>query len=68
MADSMELTMFERLLLLPLFHGLNFRDISEIMSHVKLHFINYQAGDEIVMQGDSCRKIIYVINGKIATE
>lgn len=68
MADSMELTMFERLLLLPLFHGLNFRDMSEIMSHVKLDFINYQAGDEIVMQGDSCRKIIYVINGKIATE
>jgi len=68
MGDKMELTMFERLMLLPLFHGLNFREMSEIMSHVKLDFINYQAGDEIVYQDDTCRQMIYVINGKVGTE
>ena len=64
----MELTMFERLLQLPLFQGLTPSEISDVMSHVRLNFVNYHAGDEIVMQGDNCHNLIYIINGQISSE
>ena len=60
--------MFERLLQLPLFQGLTVQDISEVMSHVRLNFANYQAGDELVMQGETCRQLIYIINGSMMAE
>ena len=49
----MELTMFERLLQLPLFQGLTTREISDVMAHVRLNFVNYQPGDELIAQGDN---------------
>ncbi len=64
----MELTMFERLLQLPLFQGMSTQDVSDVMSHVRLDFVNYHRGDEIVMQGESCKKLIYIINGEVMAE
>lgn len=64
----MELTMFERLLQLPLFQGLTTKEISEVMAHVRLDFVNYHAGDEIVIQGDACRSLIFVLNGEVEAE
>ncbi len=64
----MELTMFERLLQFPTFQGLTTMELSDVMSHVRLDFVNYHAGDEIVMQGDNCRNLIYLINGEVAAE
>lgn len=64
----MELTMFERLLQLPLFQGMTMQEVSDVMSHVRLDFINYHRGDEIVMQGESCRKLIYIISGEVMAE
>lgn len=62
----MELTMFERLLQLPMFQGLTTQELSEVMAHVRLNFVNYVEGDEIVMQGDSCRQLIHIIGGEVA--
>lgn len=64
----MELTMFERLLQLPLFQGLTTREISDVMAHVRLNFVNYQPGDELIAQGDACRKLIYILSGEVAAE
>lgn len=64
----MELTMFEKILQLPIFQGLTQKEIEDIMSRIRLDFVNYQAGDEIVMQDDPCRGLIYIINGEIASE
>lgn len=64
----MELTMFERLLQLPLFQGLTIRELSDVMAHVRLNFVNYHAGDEIVMQGEACRSLIYIISGDVCSE
>ena len=64
----MELTMFEKILQLPLFQGLTTNEISEVLSHIRLDFVNYQAGDEFVIQGDVCKGLIYIINGEIASE
>ncbi len=64
----MELTMFERLLQLPLFQGMSTQEVSDVMSHVRLDFVNYHQGDEIVMQGEGCRKLIYIISGAVMAE
>jgi signal-transduction protein with cAMP-binding, CBS, and nucleotidyltransferase domain len=64
----MELTMFERLLQLPLFQGLTTREISDVMAHVRLNFVNYHPGDELITQGDACRELIYILNGEVTAE
>ena len=66
--DMMEFTMFERLLQLPLFQGMTTQEVSDVISHVRLDFANYHRGDEIVMQGESCRKLIYIISGEVMAE
>lgn len=60
--------MFERLLQLPLFQGLSTHELSEVMAHVRLDFAQYHRGDEVVMQGEACRQLIYIISGDIAAE
>lgn len=64
----MELTMFERLLQLPLFQGLTTHELSDVMAHVRLDFINYHAGDEIVLQDEACKSLIYIISGDVCSE
>lgn len=64
----MELTMFERLLQLPLFQGLTIQELSDVLAHVRLNFVNYHAGDEIVAQDEPCRSLIYIINGDVCSE
>ena len=63
----MELTMFERLLQLPLFQGLTIQELSDVLAHVRLNFVNYHAGDEIVAQDEPCRSLIYIINGDVCS-
>ena len=60
--------MFERLLQRPLFQGMTTQEVSDVMSHVRLDFVNYHRGDEIVMQGESCKKLIYIISGEVMAE
>lgn len=64
----MELTMFERLLQLPLFQGLTQQEISDVLSHVRLDFANYHRGDEVVMQDEACRTLVYIISGEMTAE
>ncbi len=64
----MNLTMFERMLSLPLFQGLTTGDISEIVEWMKLDFHRLQSGDTIVSQGDECKTLVYVMNGTVCAE
>ena len=64
----MELTMFERLLQLPLFQGMTKKEIADVIEHVRLDFVKYEAGEEIVMQDDPCKSLIYIINGEMSTD
>lgn len=64
----MEQTMFERLLHLPLFQGLSIQELSDVMAHVRLDFVNYHQGDEIVVQGEPCKGLLYIIHGEISAE
>ncbi len=63
-----EFTMFERLLLLPLFQGLTVREISEIVEWMKLDFQQHNAGDILAVQNERCRMLVYVIGGTLMAE
>ncbi len=63
-----EFTMFERMLLLPLFQGLTVREISEIVEWMKLDFQRHPVGDIIAVQDERCRSLVYVIGGKVRAE
>lgn len=64
----MEVTMYDKLLLLPLFQGLGKEDFTAILEKVKLHFQKYGPGVCIAHQGDTCRNIIFVLKGEIHSE
>lgn len=59
--------MFERLLTLPLFQGMTLKELSDVLAFVRLDFVNYQKGDEIVCQGDPCKNLLCIINGDVKT-
>lgn len=61
------LTMFDRLLALPIFQGMTKQEIAEVLVHVRLDFVNYQAGDDIVSQEDPCKNLICIINGEASS-
>lgn len=61
----METTMYDNLLLLPLFQGLSKNDLTTIIEKVKLHFRAYQQGEVIVKQGESCRQLCFLLDGEV---
>lgn len=63
----METTMYDNLLLLPLFQGLSKNDMTTIIEKVKLNFQTFQEGDLVFKQGDSCHQLIFLLNGQLIT-
>ena len=64
----MNLTMFEKMQLLPLFQGLSFGELSEIVEWMKMDFCQFHPNEVIVSQGDRCRSLIFVISGVVCAE
>lgn len=60
--------MFEKIQQYPLFQGLSFRDISEIIEWMKLDFNQHSSGDTIVIQSEKCNSIIFILNGTVCAE
>lgn len=63
---AMETTMYDTLLQLPLFQGLCKEDFTSIIERVKLHFQTYKQRDTIVEQGETCSKLVFLLNGEVA--
>lgn len=61
----MEVTMYDRLLQLPLFQGICRNDFTKILEKVKLHFHKYPAGGKIVCQGEVCDRLVFILNGRV---
>lgn len=57
-------SMYEILMRLPLFSGVNRDKISEIVGTTKFHFLKYLPGETIVSVGDACTHIKFVISGR----
>lgn len=58
-------TMYETILSLPFFKGLNEDDISQFLEKIPAHFINFSDSDFIVEEGDRCEQLFFVISGKV---
>lgn len=61
----MEITMYDTLLQLPLFQGLCKDDFTNIIEKVRFHFHQLNAGETIVKQGDTCDRLIFLLDGEI---
>ena len=61
----MELPMYDTLLSLPLFQGMNHADFNSLLQKIRLDFVRYEAGDTIITSGDRCRSFAFLINGTI---
>ena len=60
----METTMYDNLLLLPLFQGLSKNDFTTILEKVRFHFLTYQEGEIFIRQGEDCQQLCFLLNGK----
>lgn len=64
----MEITMYDKLLQLPLFQGLCKTDFTNILEKVKLHFQKYTPGAYLMKQGEPCNHLMFVLSGRLQSE
>lgn len=60
--------MYDLLLELPLFQGINRTRLGELVEKTKFHFLKYPAGALIVKSGEQCTHLKFLISGRIRTE
>lgn len=58
-------SMYENLMGLPLFNGVSYNRISEIVDNTKLAFMKYLPGETIVQAGAPCTNLMFVIGGRV---
>lgn len=58
-------TMFDKLLQLSLFQGLTLKNLTNILEKVTFRFENYKAGDVIISEGETCKRVAFLLNGEI---
>lgn len=58
-------SMYEILMGLPLFKGVSYKRISDIIERTRFHFLKYQPGETIVEAGEECTHIKFIIQGRI---
>lgn len=58
-------SMYENLMGLPLFNGVSYNRISEIVGGTRLAFLKFLPGEKIVMAGDPYTRLMFVIGGKV---
>lgn len=56
-------SMYEILMALPLFHGVSYSKLSEVIGSTKFHFLKYLGGETIVEAGEPCTHIKFIISG-----
>lgn len=57
--------MYEKMLNLPLFHGVSRGKLSEILSFVKLRFEKYADREILIHAGDVCDNVTFILNGRV---
>ena len=63
--ENMELPMYDTLLSLPLFQGLNQADFNSLLQKIRLDFIRYESGSTIINAGDRCKNLAFLISGTV---
>ena len=59
-------TMFDKLLLMPLFQGLMHNDLTYILEKVKLNFVRHDAGECLINKDSPCKQLVFIMRGKIS--
>ena len=62
------LQLYDKLLQFTLFQGMSHADLMQVVTHTKLGFSKIPAGKRVVREGETCRQLIFVINGTIQAE
>lgn len=57
--------MYEILMDLPMFRGVTLAKLTEVVEHVKLHFLKLIDGQTIVNAGDPCTHLNFIISGSV---
>lgn len=57
--------MYQLLMGLPLFSGVTYEKMLEIIGNTKFHFLKYLEGETFVKEGDPCSHLKFVISGKV---
>lgn len=58
-------SMYENLMGLPLFNGVSYNRISEIVGNTRLSFSKYLPGEKILEAGDPCTRMMFIIGGNV---
>lgn len=56
-------SMYEILMELPLFKGVSYARMSEVVGNTRFHFLKYLPGEQIVEAGEQCTHIKFIISG-----
>ena len=56
-------SMYENLMTLPLFKGISYSRLSEIVGNTRLAFLKYLPGEPMIKAGDPCSHIKFIISG-----
>lgn len=56
-------SMYEILMRLPVFNGVTYSRLEEIVGNTKFHFLKYLEGDKIIEAGEQCTHIKFIISG-----
>ncbi len=56
-------SMYEILMHLPVFNGVTYSRLEEIVGNTKFHFLKYLKGDKIIEAGQQCTHIKFIISG-----
>lgn len=59
---------FEPLLQLPLFMGMAYDDIQQLVAHTKFDFLKRPAGIRFISEGDRCDAVIILTHGQLRIE
>ncbi|MDE6716411.1 MAG: Crp/Fnr family transcriptional regulator [Muribaculaceae bacterium] len=50
---------------LPLFQGMSHEKVSELIEKTKFHFLKFNAGDKVIITGESCEYVRFLISGSL---
>lgn len=64
----MTITMYDKLLQLPLFQGMCTEDFTNILEKVKLHFHKYAPGKTLISKNEKCNQLVFILSGQVQCE
>lgn len=60
-------SMFQTLMQVPLFHGISYNKLSDIIGTHRFHFAKYTGKERIITAGDNCTHLTTVVSGRVKT-